>query len=100
MRRSEGEGRNSGNSRKRPERLDKRSEPAVRRRAYGRISGNARRVGRFFWASLAGRRRPIRNFADFDAPAGGAPSEIEGVFAAMGAARAGPSYVQRARGPL
>ena len=41
MRRSEGEGRNSGNSRKRPERLDKRSEPAVRRRAYGRISGNA-----------------------------------------------------------
>ena len=66
MRRSEGEGRNSGNSRKRPERLDKRSEPAVRRRAYGRISGNARRVGRFFWANLAGRRVQMGHSRHFD----------------------------------
>ena len=36
--------------------------------SQGRISGDARRVGRFFWASLAGRRRPIGNFAGFDAP--------------------------------
>ena len=39
--------------------------------SQGRISGYARRVGRFFRASLAGRRRPIGNFAGFYAPAEG-----------------------------
>ena len=44
---------------------------AIPSTAKAAFLGMRERVGRFFWASLAGRRRPIGNFADFDAPAGG-----------------------------
>ena len=39
--------------------------------SQGRISGDARRMGRVFWASLAGCRRAFGNFAGFCLPAGG-----------------------------
>jgi putative ABC transport system substrate-binding protein len=58
----------------------KRSHPFD---SQGRISGYARRVGRFFWASLAGRRRRLGISLVFMLPQEGTPSEIERVFAAM-----------------
>src|SRR5262245_9641104 len=39
--------------------------------SQGGISRDARGLGRYFWASLAGCQRPIGNFADFHAPAAG-----------------------------
>ena len=44
---------------------------AIPSTAKAAFLGMRERVGRFFWASLAGRRRPIGNFAGFDAPAEG-----------------------------
>jgi hypothetical protein len=49
----------------------------------GGISGDARRMGRVFRASLAGRRRAIGNLAGLFFPQEGKPAEIERVFAAI-----------------
>ena len=68
--------------------------------SQGRISGYARGVGRFFWASLAGCRRPVGNFVGFYAPAAGDSLGDRARLRCDGAATAGRSVGQRGRRPL
>src|SRR5262249_32262255 len=66
----------------------------------GGISGYARGVGRFFWASLAGGRRPIGNFVGLYVSARGDSLGDRACLRCHGAATPGRSASQRRRGPL